>query len=158
MTPAPARIGPDQMPAVTASVEIARPPVEVFAAVADPEQRRRLLPDNFLGFRVVSEVRSGPGMRTAFRIATAGGEHQTEIEVTDWDKPRRLTEQALGDSPYTMQWSFEPSGDGTRAAVTMTYEARGSVLHRLIERFFARRAIEQSVMLELLRLKQILER
>lgn len=143
------------MPTVTVSLEIACPPAEAFAIVADPEQRRRLLPDNFTGFRVVSDQRAGPGTRTAFRIGTAAGEHETEIEVTAWDPPRLLIERAAGESPYTMRWGFEPSGEGTRASVTMEYIVTGSVLHRLIERIFARRAIEQSAMLELLRLKQM---
>jgi uncharacterized protein YndB with AHSA1/START domain len=145
------------MPAVNASIEIGRPPDEVFAAVADPETRRRLLPDNFTGYRVISETRSGPGTRTAFRIVTGEGAYESEIELAEWDPPRALTERASGESPYTMRWSFVPAGDGTRVAVEMDYRVEGTFLHRLVERWFARRALERSVLVELLRLKQLLE-
>jgi uncharacterized protein YndB with AHSA1/START domain len=145
------------MPKVTAAIEVAAPPADAFAVLADPDRRRRLLPDNFAGFRVVSEIRSGPGTRTAFRIVTPHGEHETEIEVADWDPPRALTERALGDSPYTVRWTFAPSEAGTRVTATMDYSVAGSVFHRLVERWFARRALEQSLLLELLRLKETLE-
>ena len=144
------------MARVSAALELARPPAEVFAVVADPAQRRRLLPDNFTGFRVVAGG-EGPGTRTAFTIETPQGQHRSEIELTAWDPPRALTEQALGDSPYTMHWTFAPAGAGTLVGVTIVYEVSGSPLHRLVERWFARRALQQSLLVELLRLKQLVE-
>ena len=144
------------MPRVSASLVVARPPAEVFAAVADPAQRRRLLPDNFTGFRVVAGG-EGPGTRTAFTIETAQGAHTSEIELAAWDPPHSLTEQALGESPYTMRWTFAPAAGGTEVSVTMEYTAGGSPLHRLVERVFARRALQQSVLVELLRLKEYVE-
>ena len=145
------------MPSVTAEVDVAAPPAEAFAVLADPERRRRLLPDNFTGFRVVSDVRSGPGTRMAFRIVTRQGAHESEVEVAAWDPPHALTERALGDSPYTVRWTFAPSETGTRVQATMDYTVAGSILHRLVERWFARRALEQSLLVELLRLKEMLE-
>ena len=145
------------MPSVTAEMEIAAPPADAFAVLADPDRRRRLLPDNFTGFRVISDVRSGPGTRMAFRITTPHGAHESEVEVEDWDPPHALTERALGDSPYTVRWTFAPSEAGARVAATMEYVVAGSVFHRLVERWFARRALEQSLLAELLRLKEVLE-
>src|SRR6266542_651874 len=100
------------MPRVTAEVEVHAAPAEAFAVVADPDRRRRLLPDNFAGYRVVSETRQGPGTRTTSRIVTPQGEHESLVEVTDWDPPHALTEQALGDSPYTVRWTFAPADAG----------------------------------------------
>jgi uncharacterized membrane protein len=106
---------------------------------------------------VISETQSGPGTRTAFRIVTPQGAYDSEIELTEWDPPRSLTERALGENPYTMRWTFEPLGTGTRVAVAMDYRVEGTFLHRLVERWFARRALERSVLVELIRLKQLLE-
>jgi uncharacterized protein YndB with AHSA1/START domain len=145
------------MPAVTASIEIAAPPEQPFAVVADPQRRRRLLPDNFRDFRVVSETTSGPGTRTAFRIATPQGDHPSEIELTEWNPPHTLSERALGDSPYTIRWSFEPAPEGTHITARMDYTVSGTIFHRMIERWFARRALQQSLMVELLRLKAAVE-
>lgn len=145
------------MPRVTAAIEVARPAEDAFAIVADPTRRRGLLPDNFRDFRILSDVENGPGTRTGFRIITPQGEYSTEIEVTAWDPPRMLTEQALGASPYTMRWSFEPSADGAHVSVEMDYTIEGSIFHRIVERWFARRALEQSLLVELMRLKQQLD-
>lgn len=146
------------MPRVTASIEIDGTPEDAFAVVADPHLRRRLLPDNFRDYRVVSEAQSGPGTRISFRIVTPQGEYPSEIEVADWEPPRSLTERALGDSPYTMRWSFDPAGSGARAEVAMDYSVQGSIFHRAVERWFARRALEQSLLVELLRLKDEVEK
>jgi len=142
---------------VVASIELERPPEEAFAVVADPAQRRRLLPDNFQDVRVVSETERGPGTVMRFTIAMPGSEHESEVAVTAWEPPRSLTEAARGDSPYTMRWTFAPRDGGSSVTVRMTYTSTGSVLHRLVERWFGRRALEQSLMVELLRLKAIVE-
>jgi hypothetical protein len=145
------------MPRVTASIEIGGSPEDAFAIVADPYLRRRLLPDNFRDYRVISETQSGPGTHITFRIVTSQGDYPSEIEVTAWEPPHALTEQALGDSPYTMRWSFDSAESGARVQVQMEYPAQGSIFHRLVERWFARRALEQSLLVELLRLKDEVE-
>lgn len=145
------------MPRVSAAITLDQPPEVAFAFVADPEQRHRLLPDNFTGFRVTSASTSGPGTRTAFTIVTAQGEHPAEMEISAWDPPHMLVERALGPHGYTMRWSFQPEGPGARVSVATEYAASGSILHRLIDRWFARRALEQSLLVELLRLKENLE-
>ena len=141
---------------MTAEVAVAAPAERAFAVVADPDLRRRLLPDNFTGFRGLSETRAGPGTRTAFRITTSQGDHETQIEITAWDPPHGLTEQALGESPYSVHWRFTPAGAGAHVSATMDYEVAGSFLHRIVERWFARRALQQSLLVELLRLRDLL--
>jgi uncharacterized protein YndB with AHSA1/START domain len=145
------------MPRITVSIDVERPPEETFEVVADPALRRRMLPDNFRDYRVESEVERGPGARTSFRIVTPHGDHRSEVEVTDWDPPRSLTEQALGSSPYTMHWRFDPGPIGTHVALTMDYTVEGTIVHRWIERWFARRALQRSVLVELMRLKETAE-
>ena len=145
------------MPRVEAAIEVARPPAEVFAFVADPQQRRRLLPDNFRDFRVLSEAGQGPGTRTAFTIVTPDGEHTSEVEVRDWQPPHGFTEQVLGPDGYAMRWSFRPAVGGCHVRVVSEYTMHGTFLHRLVERWFARKALQQSLLVELTRLKRYLE-
>ena len=145
------------MALVSVSLDVAAAPETVFAWVAEPERRRRLLPDNFEEYRVLSSGSGGPGTRTAFTIVTPHGEHETEIELESWEPPNALTERTLGPDGYTLHWSFTPAGAGTRVAVTAEYRVTGSVLHRLVERLFARKALEQSLLVELTRLKTLAE-
>jgi ribosome-associated toxin RatA of RatAB toxin-antitoxin module len=145
------------MPRVTATIEIEGSAEDAFAVVADPNRRRRLLPDNFRDFRIVSESEQGPGTRMSFRIVTPQGEYPSEIEITAWEPPHTLTEQAVSESPYTMHWTFEPAGPGARVEVQMDYPAQGSIIHRAVERWFARRPLQQSLLVELLRLKDEVE-
>ena len=145
------------MALVSVSLEVAASPEAAFAWVAEPERRRRLLPDNFQDYRVLSSGRGGPGTRTAFTIVTPHGEHQTEIELQSWAPPHALTERTLGPDGYTLHWSFTPVGAVTRVTVTAEYHVTGSVLHRLVERLFARKALEQSLLVELTRLKTLAE-
>jgi hypothetical protein len=145
------------MARVSVALDVASPPEAAFVWVAEPHRRRRLLPDNFADFRIVSEQSGGPGTRTAFTIVTPHGEHPSEVEVAAWEPPRSLTERTLGPDGYTLHWSFAPAGEGTRVTVTADYPVTGTVLHRLVERFFARKALEQSLLVELTRLKTLAE-
>ena len=145
------------MPRITADIDIDRSPAEVFAVVADPARRRLLLPDNFRDFRVTSATAQGPGTRTAFTIVTPDGEHPAEMELRDWDPPHGLTEQQLGPDGYALRWSFVPLASGCRVTLTTEYTVRGTFLHRLIDRWFARKALRNSMLVELHRLKRHLE-
>lgn len=145
------------MARVTAAIEVDRPPEEVFAIVAAPARRRLLLPDNFRDARIISEVSAGPGARTRFTIVTPHGEYESEVEITAWEPPNSLTEHTEGVDGYTMRWTFAPVVTGTRVSVTSEYTVRGSFLHRLVDRWFARKALENSLLVELTRLKQAAE-
>ena len=145
------------MPRVSASIRVDRPPERVFAQVADPARRQQLLPDNFRDFRVISASTAGAGTRTAFTIVTPQGEHQSEVEIEEWDPPHALTERTLDAEGYRMRWSFQPDADGTRVTLATEYAATGSLLHRLVDRWFARKALESSLLVELTRLKQLAE-
>jgi uncharacterized protein YndB with AHSA1/START domain len=145
------------MPAVTATLDLAHPPAAVFAVVADPHQRRRLFPDNFRDVQVLALHEDGPGTRIRFTIVTATGEHTSEVEVAEWDPPHALTERTLGPDGYTLHWRFQPLAGGTRATATTEYQIQGNILHRLVDRWFARKALQQSLLVELLRLQEVLD-
>lgn len=145
------------MPSVEAELAIAATPAALFARVGDPEQRRRLLPDNFSGFERLTDGPPGLGTRYAFLIATPSGLDRQEVEITAWEPPHALTERTPGPDGYTVTWRFAagPAAGETRASAAMAYRATGSWLHRLLDRWFGRQALRQSLMVELLRLREL---
>ena len=144
------------MARVEASISIPVPPSDVFDFVADQHRRRLLLPDNFRDFRVLSDTAHGEGTRVTFTIVTGQGTvHPIRIEIRDWNPPHGFTEQDL-DNDSALRWSFEPEGDGTRVTAVSEYAAQGTVFHRLVERWFARKALHTSLMVELTRLQRLL--
>lgn len=145
------------MPSVQARLTINRPPTEVFALVSDPTQRMRLLPDNFSNARITSETRGGPGTTIAFTIVTPEGEHPSEFVVREWQPPATLTEEAPAPDSYTMTWRFHASGSDTEAHLLSAYQVSGWFLFRVVDRLFARKAVEQSLLIELHRLKRLAE-
>lgn len=147
------------MPQVEAALVIAATPTALFARVGDPEQRRRLLPDNFSGFERLTDGPPGLGTRYAFLIATPTGPDRQEVEITAWEPPHALTERTPGPDGYTVTWRFVegPGAGETRASALMEYRAAGSIMHRLLDRWFGRQALRQSMLVELLRLKAAVE-
>jgi len=144
------------MPRVEAAIDIPRPPDEVFDFVADQNRRRLLLPDNFRDFRVLSDSAHGEGTRVTFTIVTAQGTgHPMRIELRDWNPPHGFTELDL-DNDSALRWSFQPAGESTRVTVVSEYAVQGTVLHRLVERWFARKALQTSLLVELTRLNRFL--
>ena len=142
------------MATVTARVEIARPPSEVYAFVADAHTRRRLLPSNFTGFRLLTDGSTAPGARFAFTIETARGAYDSVTEYTDAAPPERLVERSSdADVTYETRWRFVASDDGTLVTTVTEYPVPSGWLARLTDRLFARRALQQSAQLELEKLK-----
>ena len=82
------------MPRVTAAVDVAVLPAAAFAILADPEQRRRLLPDNFAGFRVLSETRAGPGSAANARSRSLSASSRART----WSAGGSMTKGGTGGS------------------------------------------------------------
>ena len=105
---------------VRQSVEIARPPDEVFAYLTDP--------DKLSTWQDAEEVRQltsgsvGPGTR--FReVHRALGRRRVEItEVVVFEPGRRFDIRVVEGPPVDGRWELEPAGAGTR--LTMTPSAR----------------------------------
>ena len=130
----------------------------IFSYVTDYRNRIRLLPDNFTGARVLPPYEPGPGARFAFAITTDRGVYESITRMEDWDPPHSLSERTSdGTTSYTTHWYFDPEGEGTRVRVETLYEPTGIRLLRLLTARFERRALEQSLLVELLRLREALE-
>lgn len=146
------------MPRVEATLEIAAPVDEVFAVVATPERRASILPDNFTGFQMLPGPEQGAGARYSFIVGDPEQNRASEVEVENWDPPHGLTERVSGRHGYTMDWRFATTNAGaTRVTLATVYTAGGSPLHKLVDRFFARKALHSGMMVELYRLQSIFE-
>jgi uncharacterized protein YndB with AHSA1/START domain len=102
------------------SVEIARPPEEVFAYVTNPEHWSQWSSP-------VIEVRraqSGPlTPHATFSVVAklVGRQFETESRVTDLEPNRLLAYQSIsGPVPSNFVWRFEPSSAGTRLSQTVS--------------------------------------
>ncbi len=123
---------------ITHEVEIARPPEEVFAYLADPAN----MPEWQSG---VTEVQKEDERRFREVRRVLGREVASDVEVTALDPPRRF-DLAVRSGPLTVEIShtLEAAGDGTRLRVAGEGNAGfmgpfvGRKLAKQVERDFAK--------------------
>jgi uncharacterized protein YndB with AHSA1/START domain len=98
------------------SIEIARPPDEVFAYVTDPSK----LP-TWQDAEEIVQLTPGPvGAGTRFReVHKALGKRRVEItEVVVFEPGRRFEIRVVEGPPVDGRWDFEPADAGTRLTLT----------------------------------------
>jgi carbon monoxide dehydrogenase subunit G len=134
------------------SVEISRPPEEVFARLTDVER----IPE--WQSSALSAHADGPlaqGSRLVEKRRLMGRELEHELEVVAFDPPSRLTLCSLGGPvKLTIDHELAAVGDGTRVTVSLTGEA--GTLMKLAEPMLARTA-EAELRRDFQQLKELLE-
>jgi uncharacterized protein YndB with AHSA1/START domain len=97
-----------------ATVDISRPPAEVFAFVAEP----RNMP---LWYKAVDEITkttdtpSGPGARYRVTRSLPRGQAHNDVELTEHQLDRVVTiESRSGPTPFRYRYTLEPKGSATR--------------------------------------------
>ena len=144
------------MAAITGSIEIARPPAEVFAYL-DELARHGEWQSQIVSARVTTDGPVGVGTRCA-EVRRAGGRLQNvTYEITEHDPPHSFAFRGL-DGPVRPvgRGTVEPLGDGRGSRVTIELDMRGhgiGVLLAPLARAQARKQVPQ----DQLRLKQRLE-
>ena len=100
------------------TVDISRPPDEVFAFVAEPHK----MP---LWYDAVDHVArttngpSGPGARYDVTRSLPGGQVHNDVELTDHQPDRLVTLESLsGPTPFRYRYTLEPTSQGTRLLST----------------------------------------
>ena len=134
------------------TVEIARPPEEIFEILSDIER----LPE--WQTSAVEAHTEGPlaeGSRVTEKRRLLGREVDTELEVVAFQPPRRLTLRSLG-GPVKFTVDHELVAHGGGAQLRFLAEARPGGLLRLTEPVLARTA-EQEFHRDFDRLKELLE-
>jgi carbon monoxide dehydrogenase subunit G len=134
------------------SLEVARPPEDVFARLVDLDR----LPEwqaSALGSSVDGPLEQGARIKERRRVL--GRELENELEVTAYDPPRRLTLKALGGPvPFTVDHELTENGGSTLLRVVA--EAKPGTFMKLAEPVLARTA-EEEMRKDFERLKQQLE-
>lgn len=86
------------MPRVVESIEISRPPQEVFAFLCDIEARIRLNPScQVFGFEALNHEKMCAGARYRFFLMINGKRSKYECEVVEFVDNRKIASRALDD-------------------------------------------------------------
>jgi uncharacterized protein YndB with AHSA1/START domain len=121
---------------------IARPPTEVYAALADYAGRRRaIMPPAYHDYVVES---GGSGAGTVVRWTLHVGNHRRpyRMQVSE-PQPGRLLVERDADSTMTTQWEVHPEGTGSRVRVSSTWLQRAKGFPAFFERTFAPRSLSR---------------
>lgn len=144
------------MAPITAAIEIARPPADVFAYVTDaahmPEWQQGCL----------SGELDGPSTHVGSRCTTVrrigGGERPVTTEITEYDPPRHWADRGI-DGPVRalVGVSVEPLADGARSRVTIVLDFAGHGIGKLLVPLVVRRQAAREMPANMSRLKARLE-
>jgi carbon monoxide dehydrogenase subunit G len=108
------------VPRFATTVEIARPPQDVFAFLTDLSK----LPQwqsSLAGAHAEEPMRVGTRIRE--RRKFMGRELNTQVEVTTYDPPRRFDlESRGGPLSFEIRHRLQPAGDGTRLDVEVEFK------------------------------------
>jgi uncharacterized protein YndB with AHSA1/START domain len=136
------------------SVEIARPPAEVFALLADPARLAE-----WQGTVVEAELEGEQPVRAGSRVREVrsflGKRIESTVEILEHEPPVRFAlKSAAGPVSFRVEQLVEPTPSGSRVRIGMEGEARGvlGVGARL-----AVKAAERQLRTDLASLKRLLE-
>ena len=137
---------------IEVTIDVARPAEEVFAHLVDLDR----LPD---WQESAVESRADEPLAEGVRIfecrRALGREVHSELEVTEFEPPRRLTLKTLkGPVKFTVDHRLAEADGGTR--LTVVAEGRAGGLMRLGEPMLAR-TVEAEMQKDFERLKELLE-
>jgi uncharacterized protein YndB with AHSA1/START domain len=139
------------------SIEIARPPEDVFPLLVRPEEMKRWV-GGLLEFTPLDGGEPRPGARSRQRVEQAGRTWTVESELTEL-RPNELLATRMKASAFTstLTYRLEPVGAlATRLVATVETQVHG-LGGRLLAPIAARQA-ERKLGTDLGRLKTLLER
>ena len=142
---------------ITASIEINRPPQDVFAYIEQLDRHGEWQPA-ILSARKDPAGPTRVGTRTIEKRRVPGGPREFTSVVTEHVPPRRFSFQGL-DGPVRPRGTVivDPVGDGSRSRVTLQLEFVGHGIGKLFA-MMARSAARKSVPQDQARLKDLLEK
>ncbi|HEU4397551.1 MAG TPA: SRPBCC family protein [Actinomycetota bacterium] len=118
------------MPPIVSSVEIARPPDEVFTYVTDPSRFPEWQHD-VVSVRIEGDGRPGVGSRFTTTRRIGGVERTMTQEITEVSPPRSWVVHGV-DGPIrpNANVTVEPLDDGARSRVTFALDFEGHGIGR----------------------------
>jgi uncharacterized protein YndB with AHSA1/START domain len=144
------------MPPIVSSIEIPRPPEEVFAYVTDPSRLQE-----WQESAVSSRAEGGPRAVGSKAITTrkiGRGERTMTMETTNISPPRSWAARGI-DGPVRglVNGTVEPLDDGARSRVTTELDFEGHGLGKLLVPLVVRRQARQEMPRNTRNLKERLE-
>jgi uncharacterized protein YndB with AHSA1/START domain len=146
------------MPPIQNTIEIDRPPEEVYAYVTDPT-RFPEWQDDVVRVRVEGDRPPGVGSRFTTTRRIGRVEQTTVQEIAERTPPRRWSCRGV-DGPFRpgAGITVEPLGDGTRSRVTIALEFEGHGIGKLLPIDVIRRMAAKGAPRSYRNLKERLER
>lgn len=120
------------MTPIVNTLEIARPPAEVFAYVTDPARFHEWQRD-VVRVRMAEGRQPGAGVRFTTTRQFGGVEHTSTQEITEFGPPSRFFARGV-DGPVRADAGItvEPLDGGTRSLVTFELDFHGQGMGRLL--------------------------
>jgi uncharacterized protein YndB with AHSA1/START domain len=144
------------MAPIVTSIDIARPPEDVFAYVIDPS-RFVEWQEGVVSGRMEGDGPHGVGSRCITTRRIGGGERASTAEITEFDPPKTWADRGI-DGPIRarVNVAVEPHGVGG-STVTITLDFEGHGIGRLLVPLIVRRQAQKEMPANCQRLKQRLE-
>jgi uncharacterized membrane protein len=144
------------MAPITGSIEIDRPPEEVFAYLGQLE-RHGEWQSQIISSKLETEGPTGVGTRATDTRKVPGGTQNVTYEVTEYDPPRKTSFRGTnGPVRPVGSVTVEPAGEG-RSRVTLELDLKGHGLLGPIVAVLARSQARKQVPQDQQRLKERLE-
>ena len=112
------------MPHLNESIDINRPPDEVWAYLTDFFNAPRMSGSGIIGLRQTSPGPLGVGSTLQGRRVVLGFETRNDFQITEWDPPSALATTAAG-RPFrslVSRVTLEATSDGTRMIMRTHFE------------------------------------
>ena len=141
---------------IVESIEIARPPDEVFAYL-DQLERHGEWQEEIVSSKLETEGPTRVGSRATDTRRMPGGPRDISYEIVEHDPPRKTSFRGLeGPVRAVGTVSVEPLDDGSRSRMTLEFDLEGYGIGKLLAPL-ARRQARKSIPNNQLKLKERLE-
>lgn len=144
------------MAPIVSTIEIARPPEEVFPYVIDPSTFPEWQRGVASGRMDAAPLGVGSKCTTMRKIG--GGEREIVTEITAYEPPRRWADHGIsGPIRALVEVLVEPLDGGARSRVTIELDFEGHGIGKALVPLFVRRQAEREMPVNMANLKQRLE-
>ena len=145
------------MAPIVSTIEIARPPGEVFAYVVDPS-RLAEWQDSVVSSQTEGGGPPAVGSKAVTTRQVGRGQRKMTMEMTKVEPPRSWAARGI-DGPVRgiVDGTVEPLDDGTRSRVTIALDFEGHGLGKLLVPLVVRRQAQRELPRNVQNLKERLE-
>jgi carbon monoxide dehydrogenase subunit G len=121
------------VPQVADDVYVDVPPETAFEYMDVPEHQAEITP-SLSAVETVEQLPNG-GKRATYTYRMAGVALDGEVAAVTHEPPRRIVFEMTGALEGTIEWTFDPEGEGVRISYAAEYDLPIPVLDRLAEPF-----------------------